>query len=45
MTGKDEERMNFPTEQQGLPGSPVEKNVPANAGDRGLIPDLGRSRK
>ena len=26
-----------------FPGSPVVKNPPANAGDMGLIPDLGRS--
>ena len=27
----------------GLPGGPVDKNPPANAGDMGLIPSLGRS--
>ena len=26
-----------------LPGGPVVKNLPANAGDTGLIPGLGRS--
>ena len=26
-----------------FPGSPVVKNLPANAGDMGLIPDPGRS--
>ena len=26
-----------------FPGGPVVKNLPANAGDTGLIPDLGRS--
>nr|MDK8076123.1 hypothetical protein [Aerococcus urinae] len=26
-----------------LPGGSVVKNLPANAGDTGLIPDLGRS--
>ena len=26
-----------------LPGGPVVKNPPANAGDTGSIPDLGRS--
>ena len=25
-----------------LPGGPVNKNLPANAGDTGLIPGLGR---
>ena len=29
--------------QQGFPGGSVLKNLPANAGDTGLIPDLGRS--
>ena len=27
----------------GIPGDPVVKNPPANAGDKGLIPGLGRS--
>ena len=27
----------------GLPGGPVVKNLPVNAGDMGLIPGLGRS--
>ena len=27
----------------GFPGGSVMKNLPANAGDVGLIPDLGRS--
>ena len=27
----------------GFPGGPVEKNLPANAGDVGLIPGSGRS--
>ena len=27
----------------GVPGDPVVKNPPANAGDKGLIPGLGRS--
>ena len=27
----------------GFPGGSVEKNLPANAGDTGLIPDPGRS--
>ena len=27
----------------GFPGGSVVKNAPANAGDTGLIPDLGRS--
>ena len=26
-----------------LPSGPVVKNLPANAGDAGLIPELGRS--
>ena len=28
---------------QGFPGGSVAKNLPANAGDKGLIPGLGRS--
>ena len=28
---------------EGLPGGPVVKNLPANAGDMGPIPGLGRS--
>ena len=28
---------------EGFPGSSVVKNLPANAGDMGLIPGLGRS--
>ena len=28
---------------QSFPGGSVVKNLPANAGDMGLIPDLGRS--
>ena len=28
---------------KGFPGDPVVKNLPANAGDSGLIPGLGRS--
>ena len=30
------------THIQGFPGGSVVKNPPANAGDMGLIPDLGR---
>ena len=30
------------TGQQGLSGGSVVKNLPANAGDSGLIPNLGR---
>ena len=29
--------------KQGLPGGTVDKNLPANAGDMGLMPGLGRS--
>ena len=29
--------------KEGFPGGSVEKNLPANAGDVGSIPDLGRS--
>ena len=29
--------------QWGVPGSSVVKNLPANAGDKGLIPELVRS--
>ena len=28
---------------EGVPGGSAVKNLPANAGDLGLIPDLGRS--
>ena len=31
------------TNNRGLPGGLVVKNLPANAGDRGSIPDPGRS--
>ena len=31
--------------RQGFPGGSVIKNLPANAGDAGFIPDLGRSHK
>ena len=30
-------------EQYGFPGGSAEKNLPANAGDTGLIPESGRS--
>ena len=30
------------TGQRGLPGGSMVKNLPANAGDSGLIPDPGR---
>ena len=30
-------------ENEGFPGGSVAKNVPANAGDTGSIPDQGRS--
>ena len=30
-------------EKKGFPGGSVVKNLPANAGDMGLIPDPGRS--
>ena len=33
----------FKVAKEGFPGGPVIKNPPANAGDTGLIPDLGRS--
>ena len=29
-------------EQQGFPGGSAEKNLPANAGDTGLIPESGK---
>ena len=32
----------FLYEVQGFPGGSVVKNLPANAGDAGLIPELGR---
>ena len=34
---------NFGTRESGFPGGSVVKNFPANAGDMGLIPGLGRS--
>ena len=33
----------LPTTQMGFPGDSVGKNPPANAGDSGSIPGLGRS--
>ena len=33
----------FKSKDQGFPGGSVVKNPPANVGDGGLIPDLGRS--
>jgi len=30
------------TKKKDFPGDPVVKNLPCNAGDLGLIPDLGR---
>ena len=33
----------FKSTKQGFPGGSVVKNIPANAGDRGLIPGPGRS--
>ena len=33
----------YKTEVEGLPGGSVVKNPPANAGDKGSIPGLGRS--
>ena len=38
-----EESANLKRNQQGFPGGPVVKNPPANAGDTGSIPGLGRS--
>ena len=29
--------------ERGLPGGPVVKNLPCNAGDKGSIPGLGKS--
>ena len=36
-------RMKFKKEREGFPGGSVVKNLAANAGDKGSIPDLGRS--
>ena len=36
-------RMKFKKEREGFPGGPVVKNLAANAGDKGSIPDLGQS--
>ena len=33
----------YPPIQAGFPGGPAVKHPPANAGDTGLIPELGRS--
>ena len=33
----------FRKEQEGIPGGPVVKNLPANEGDMGSNPGLGRS--
>ena len=33
----------FPLKDRGFPGGSVVKNLPANAGDTGSIPGLGRS--
>ena len=38
-----EERKELRLSSQGFPGGSVVKNPPANAGDTGLIPGLGRS--
>ena len=35
--------MNLYPEGKGFPGDSVAKNLPANAGDSGSIPELGRS--
>ena len=35
----------YKTNKCDFPGGPVVKNPPANAGDTGLIPGLGRSHK
>ena len=35
--------MNLKNVAEGCPGGLVVKNLPANAGDSGLIPDPGRS--
>ena len=34
----------FQYRSRGFPGGSVVKNLPANTGDMGLIPDLGRSQ-
>ena len=34
----------FKMDNQDFPGGPVVKNLPANAGDMGLIPGKGRFR-
>ena len=34
---------NYETKNTGFPGGSVVKNLPVNAGDKGLIPGLGRS--
>ena len=41
---KNKQQQNLTSEDQllGLPGGPVDKNPPVNAGDTDLIPFLGR---
>ena len=46
LTGGDEdERQPRTRSKQDLPGGPAVRNSPASAGDRGLIPGLGRSHR
>ena len=40
---EESERAGLKLNIQNFPGSPVVKNLPANAGDMGSIPGLGRS--
>ena len=37
------ENLNLPNKVQGFPGGAVVENLPANAGDTGSSPGLGRS--
>ena len=42
MALKDIQVLIYKTGEWGFPGGSVVKNPPANAGDKGLIPGLGR---
>ena len=43
LSGKPKESLSIGKNSRGFPGGSVVKNLPANAGDTGLIPDPGGS--
>ena len=43
LSGKSKEVLSIDKNSRGFPGGSVVKNLPASAGDLGLIPDPGRS--